>query len=268
VDALVFNSVNALGLSLLLVLELRSSTFQRVLRDRRRMRRNVAFLFTSLGVGALLMHSASWLDVTLPKLHWTSSLWLQVPAVFALGELLNWSLHFAKHQTEFLWRIHCPHHKEDHYSVWLTVHTWAPETLFSGTLINATALMLGCDLLALEIYLLFYSLINTYQHSALPHSLGWLDRWIVSPAYHRHHHGGAQVNFGSTLTVFDRLFGTAKFPRDRYEAVDPPRIDQTPEPFGYVEEMLYPVRPSRWVKSVGNIPPSQLGNAARIEAGS
>jgi sterol desaturase/sphingolipid hydroxylase (fatty acid hydroxylase superfamily) len=249
VDSHVFNAINASGLALLLLLELRASTFQRVLRDSRRMRRNLAFFVSSLITGLLLHRSLAWLAPAVPHLGLRTPLWVQIPVVFLLGELFNWALHYAKHKNAFLWRIHCPHHKEDHYTIWLTVHTYGPEILLSGTLMNAALLALGFDLLALETYLLFYSLNNAYQHSALPHSLGVLDRLIVNPAYHRHHHGGDQVNFGSTLTLWDWVFRTAQFPKSRFEAVNPPLITQTPEPFGFTEEMLYPLVPARWVDS-------------------
>lgn len=262
-DSHVFNALNASGLALLLVLEVRSRTFRKVLGDPRRMRRNLAFLLSSLIVGLLLHRSLAWLAPALPRLSLAAPLWLQIPAVFLLGELFNWALHYAKHHSAFLWRIHCPHHKEDHYSMWLTVHTYGPEVFLSGTVMNATLLMLGFDLFALEAYLLFYSLNNAYQHSALPLSLGFLDRLIVNPAYHRHHHGGDQVNFGSTLTVWDWVFRTVQFPRDRFEAVNPPLIEQTPEPFGFGEEMLYPLIPSRWVESNPNARAPQAEPALR-----
>lgn len=249
VDAQLFNTINTLGLTFLLALELRSHTFRALFRDRRRMQRNAAFLLVSIAVGVLLHRSLGFLSAHLPRLPLEAPLWLALPAVFLLGELLNWALHWAKHHSAFLWRLHCPHHKEDQFSPWLTVHTYGPETLLSGTVINAIILALGFDVLALEIYLLFYSLTNAYQHSSLPHSLGFLDKLVVNPAYHRHHHGGAQVNFGSTLTLWDVVFRTAHFPKSRHELVEPPAIDTTPEPFGFVAEMLYPLRPSQWVET-------------------
>jgi sterol desaturase/sphingolipid hydroxylase (fatty acid hydroxylase superfamily) len=257
VDAQLFSTLNLVGLSLLLGLELTSKPFRRTLSDPQRMRRNLAFLLVSLVVGVLLHRSVEWLEGRLPRLEWGASLWFQLPGVFLLGELINWAVHYAKHKSAFLWRLHSSHHKEDQFTVWLTVHTYGPEILVTGTLMNAIILAAGFDAFALSCYLLFYSLINTYQHSSLPHTLGWLDKLIVNPAYHRHHHGGAQVNFGSTLTVWDAVFRTAMFPRDRREAVQPPAIEQTPEPFGFWQEMLYPWSPSRWVEATPPEPHAQ-----------
>jgi sterol desaturase/sphingolipid hydroxylase (fatty acid hydroxylase superfamily) len=277
-DHTVFNLINAAGILLLLALETRASVFRNVWRDGVRMRRNAAYLVLSVAVGMLLHRTSSFLAPLLPRLIWASwaqqlpgaslPVWLQLPGVFLLGELLNWLLHWAKHKNAFLWRLHCQHHKEDQYSVWLTTHTYAPEVLLSGTIITSLVLMAGFSRTALDCYLLFYSLANLYQHSALPHSLGFLDRLIINPAFHRQHHGGEQVNFGSTLTVWDWVFRTARWPAGRRDLIDPPSIDATPEPFGFVDEMLYPWLPSRWVTSqvIAVTQPAALSRRAGSES--
>ncbi|MEY4583470.1 MAG: hypothetical protein RL701_8173 [Pseudomonadota bacterium] len=251
-DPKLFTALNCAGVVVLLLSELRAPVFRKVLRDPRRMRRNLAYLVASVGV-ALLMHRISaYLPSVLPKNWvWQAPLWLQVPLVFLLAEWMNWLLHWAKHENSYLWRFHCQHHKEDHYSVWLVTHTYAPEFLLSSTLITATVIACGFSRLALDIYLLFYSFVNLYQHSALPHTLGWLDKLIINPAYHRQHHAGERVNFGSTLTIWDALFRTIKRPSSRHDAPNPPSIDASPEPFGFVDEMMYPLSPSRWVEANG-----------------
>jgi sterol desaturase/sphingolipid hydroxylase (fatty acid hydroxylase superfamily) len=249
VDLTVFNTLNCLGIAILLGLELRSAVFRKVLRDPRRMRRNLAYLVVSFGAGWLLHRIAAYLPNVLPDTHWAAPMWVQIPLVFLLAEWMNWMLHWAKHENGYLWRFHCQHHKEDQYSVWLVTHTYAPEMVLSGTLIAATVLGCGLSKFALDVYLLFYSIVNLYQHSALPHSLGWLDKIIVNPAYHRQHHAGERVNFGSTLTIWDFVLFTIKWPSSRRDAVNPPPIDQTPEPFGFVDEMLYPLSPSRWIET-------------------
>jgi len=249
VNATWFNTLNALGITILLLWELRSSVFRRVLRDPKRMRRNLAFLALNVSVALVLHQSTSLLASSLPRLQWTAPLWLQLPLVFLLTELMNWALHKAKHEYDFLWRLHCQHHREDHYSPWLITHTYGPEVLVSGTVMAAMILGLGFSKLALDCYLLFYSLVNLYQHSGLPHSLGALDRLIINPAFHRQHHSGAQVNFGSTLTVWDWVFRSARWPSSRRDLPNPPPLHSQPEPFGFIAEMLYPLRPSRWVSS-------------------
>jgi sterol desaturase/sphingolipid hydroxylase (fatty acid hydroxylase superfamily) len=249
VDSVHFSLINAAGIALILVLEARSEVFRNVLRDPVRMRRNALFLMANLAIALLLHRTVVFMTPVLPKLHWSAPLWIQLPAVFLLAELFNWVIHWAKHQNAFLWRLHCQHHRDDQYTVWLTAHTYGPEVFISGTVMAAFVIACGFHPTALDVYLLFYSLVNLYQHSARPHTLGFLDKLIVNPAYHRHHHGGAQMNYGSTLSVWDWVFGTVVWPVDRHVRINPPPISTSREPFGFVDEMLYPLIPSRWVPS-------------------
>jgi sterol desaturase/sphingolipid hydroxylase (fatty acid hydroxylase superfamily) len=58
-------------------------------------------------------------------------------------------------------------------------------------------------------------------HSNLHWRLGWLEQFIVSPAFHHWHHAGAGdgpegINYASLLPWLDRLFGTHHLPRDRF----------------------------------------------------
>jgi hypothetical protein len=56
---------------------------------------------------------------------------------------------------------------------------------------------------------LFYQF---WVHTTLVPKLGWYDRVFVSPSNHRVHHGqngyAIDVNYGATLILWDRLFGT------------------------------------------------------------
>jgi sterol desaturase/sphingolipid hydroxylase (fatty acid hydroxylase superfamily) len=112
VDLTVFNTLNCLGIAILLGLELRSAVFRKVLRDPRRMRRNLAYLVVSFGAGWLLHRIAAYLPNVLPDTHWAAPMWVQIPLVFLLAEWMNWMLHWAKHENGYLWRFHCQHHKE------------------------------------------------------------------------------------------------------------------------------------------------------------
>jgi sterol desaturase/sphingolipid hydroxylase (fatty acid hydroxylase superfamily) len=64
----------------------------------------------------------------------------------------------------------------------------------------------------------------------------------VSPAYHRvHHTSDARGNYGSVLTLFDVVFGTAVWPPSDI-AGRPVGVEGVIEQ-GFVEEMLLPIRP-------------------------
>lgn len=216
--------------------------------DARRMRRNVAYLVTGLGAGLLLHWLVESIAPRLPTLTWQAPMWVQLVGVFLFAELLSWVLHWAKHENDFMWRLHCQHHRDDRFTPWLVANTYAPEMVLSGVTISCFVLAAGFHPFALDVYLLFYAIANLYQHSSLPYSLGVLDRVIVNPAYHRQHHGGARLNYGSTLSVWDWVFRTIAWPKDRHDATEPLAVEASPEPFGFVAEMLYPFRPARWAR--------------------
>lgn len=247
---LVYNATLFGGLGLLITAELRSQSFRRGAYDRdqpARARRNWAFLVVALAAGNGVQAIGGALRGVLPPtIDWTGYLGLELVGCLLAGELFGWLAHYVKHRHAWLWRFHFPHHRESHYDVWLVTHTHGLEVLFSGSLMFAVLILLGFSASVVQAYLLFYSIANTYQHSAFDLSLGWLDKVIVNPAYHRYHHAvGSQVNYGNTLTVWDVVFGTARFPAGVQAPDVPMGIGPGPEPYGFVDEMLWFLEPAQ-----------------------
>lgn len=218
--------------------------------DRARLRRNAAFLASNFVTMATLNALVGALDPRVPRLlEWRSATALdvviEVSACLLVAELVNWVSHWAKHVHPWLWRFHLQHHVETRYSVNLTLHTHGVEVVVTGALMATLLSLLGFSRLAVDAFTLAYFCANLYKHCGARMSLGALDWIIVGPAYHRLHHArGHQGNYGSVLTVFDVLFRTATFPRpheldDVYTRALGTEGD---EPFGFVDEMLAPVR--------------------------
>lgn len=222
----------------------RSSWWQ----DRRRVRRNAAFLASNLVTMAALNACTRALEGHVPALvTWPTAApagrALEVIACLLVAELVNWGSHWLKHRQPWLWRFHLQHHVETRYSVNLTLHTHGVEVLVTGAAMATLLGLGGFSRFAVDVFTLCYYGSNLYKHSTTRLSLGPLDWLVVSPAYHRLHHArGHAGNFGSVLTVFDVLFGTARFPTgvDREAAFHLPLGVTSPEPFGFVDEMLAP----------------------------
>lgn len=247
-DPVVYTLVAAGGLLLFIGLELRAEGFRSSsFFDRRRVWRNWSFLLGALVAITVVRLVSDALGATLPRpVRWQGPFAVEVVACFLMAELLNWVVHWAKHRHPFLWRFHFQHHRESRYSIWLVTHTHPLEVCVTGTIMSVVLVLSGFSPEAMQTYLLFYSLANTYQHSTFDYSLGPLDWLIVNPAYHRHHHAiGRQGNYGSTLTVWDVVFGTAVFPASR--KADPAlRYGLEPgggEPFGFTEELAWFLEP-------------------------
>jgi sterol desaturase/sphingolipid hydroxylase (fatty acid hydroxylase superfamily) len=74
--------------------------------------------------------------------------------------------------------------------------------------------------------ILCFRLLGSMSHSNTRFSYGWLGEHIfISPQFHRTHHalraaGRRSCNFGTALSLWDILFGTAKFRDNTVETGD------------------------------------------------
>jgi sterol desaturase/sphingolipid hydroxylase (fatty acid hydroxylase superfamily) len=121
------------------------------------------------------------------------------------------------HKIPLFWRLHRVHHTDDFFDISTTVRFHPVEFLVSVPVILALIVGIGIPPLAVIIYELFDVAMAVWSHSnvRLPR---WLDRTIglilVTPDMHRVHHSTYQPetdsNYGATLSVWDRLFGTLR----------------------------------------------------------
>ncbi len=233
----------ALAMLGLIALELRSPRFRAdSFEAGPRRRRNWAFFATSFLPTLVVQSAAAWFQSYLPPLVRPGALPLAVDFVACtlVAELVSWVSHWVKHRHPFLWRFHFQHHREEHFSLWMVTHTHALEVVLSGTALVALLVWLGFSPLAVQFYFALYSVLLTYHHSTHGYSLGWLDRLLVSPAYHRHHHRrDGTGNYGAALTVWDVVFGTAHWPSPEASIAPVGLRPGAREPFGYRKEMLY-----------------------------
>ena len=233
----------ALAMLALVALELREERFRAdTFAPGPRRRRNWAFFAVSFLPTWVVQSEAGWLHSHLSPLLRPGLLPAGVDFVACalVAELATWVFHWVKHQHRFLWRFHFQHHREEHFSVWMVTHTHALEVVVSGSALMLLLVGLGFSPLSVRLYLALYSVGLTYHHSARGYSLGWLDGLIVSPAYHRLHHGReGRGNYAGALTVWDVVFGTAHWPRPETSEAPVGLSPQAREPFGFRREMLY-----------------------------
>ncbi len=166
----------------------------------------------SAGFASLLHHRAPWLAGS-----WTERLptGLVLGATLVLMDGSNWVAHWADHRFTALWRMHALHHSQEELSV-LTSFRAHPLSHLPGFLlasIPAFALA-GHRGLAPQL-VTAYVCLGTIPHANVRWSYGPLGRLLVSPAYHRLHHGVDGVtgmNLGVVLTLWDMMAGRARFP--------------------------------------------------------
>jgi sterol desaturase/sphingolipid hydroxylase (fatty acid hydroxylase superfamily) len=146
--------------------------------------------------------------------------WAQFAVYLLASDFLQWGVHNLLHRVPFLWQFHKVHH---------SIHTmdWAGnfrfhwiELVVYRALLYVPLSLLGGDggpLFAVAVFATFWGHLN---HANLDVDLGRLGYLFNSPRMHLWHHdasdeGGVAKNFGIVLSLWDWLFGTAWWPRER-----------------------------------------------------
>ncbi len=223
--------------------------------------------------GVLVFAGLSWLQIQLHvymPASWRSVVslqpwWLQALEIIALSDFLVYWGHRWQHQSAFLWRFHAVHHSAEHLD-WLAAHREHPlDTVYTLTLINAPALLLGFDLAPLAGFLAFRGFWAIVIHSNVSFRLGWLGTIIGSPQLHHWHHHQARDsgNYANISPLMDVLFGT-------HRAVDSePHLGlDHPGPTNYLAHLVIPLLPTprnpQVMPSQGAAPEAGLLGAGRL----
>jgi sterol desaturase/sphingolipid hydroxylase (fatty acid hydroxylase superfamily) len=130
---------------------------------------------------------------------------------FFLYDFFYYWAHRAGHEVNILWAAHSTHHSSEEFNM-ATAMRQSATTVFYVWVFYLPMAVLG---IPVEVFVpvsfasLFYQF---WVHTTLVPKLGWYDRVFVSPSNHRVHHGqngyAIDVNYGATLILWDRLFGT------------------------------------------------------------
>jgi sterol desaturase/sphingolipid hydroxylase (fatty acid hydroxylase superfamily) len=136
-------------------------------------------------------------------------------AISLLDFTLYW-IHRGQHGLDWLWPTHVWHHTI-HHLYWLSMFRVSLVHLACYAVPQA-AIMLLFQMSAGEIAAasVVAVLFDFWVHSNITVNLGRLERYLVTPRYHRIHHASdrrMRKNLAFVLTLWDRLFGTYLDPR-------------------------------------------------------
>lgn len=131
--------------------------------------------------------------------------------------VLAWDLgfywmHRLHHTFPALWSVHVIHHEGEHFNLSLGIrNAW----LSSLTTLPFTSIPLALIGMPLPVFVAVSTVhytVQFYNHNGIVGRSGWLERFFVTPAHHRVHHGHnpeyRDRNFGGTFLVWDKLFGS------------------------------------------------------------
>ncbi len=157
-------------------------------------------------------------------------------SLYLAYELAYWANHWLSHRVPLLWEFHKVHHSAESLSMITNFRVHPVDTI---VFYNMVAVTTGFTAAALGfalgrpvdpytaggtnlIVFLTSTVLTNLQHSHLWISLpGRWGRVVLSPAHHQIHHSTDtrhhNRNFGSTLALFDTLFGTLHLPTAQRE---------------------------------------------------
>lgn len=147
--------------------------------------------------------------------------------LFVVDDFLRFNAHRLEHRVAFLWELHKVHHSATVLN-FVTAERQHPVSLF----LTSVLLISGAVIVNLIFVKLFgraikpaywiganvFWVASNFLASALRHSPVWisfgpnLEQWLISPAQHQIHHSDKpehfDKNYGSTLAIWDRVFGS------------------------------------------------------------
>lgn len=154
-----------------------------------------------------------------------------VPAAVAAHSFALYWLHRAMHAVPLLWRVHRVHHADRALDLSTAFRHHPLEAIVTLPVRLGVVLALGLPVwaaLAADGVMLAGSLLK-HMDARLPPGIDRaLGLVLATPRLHRLHHSvypaETDSNFGNTLIVWDRLFGTLRLPSGALDEASPGRI--------------------------------------------
>ena len=148
--------------------------------------------------------------------------------LFLLVEFVYYWHHRASHTVRWLWATHSVHHSPTRFNLTAGIRLGWTAGISGHFLFYVPLALIGFHPLAIAAILGANLGYQFFIHSELVPRLGPLEWILNTPTHHSVHHASNEEcldkNFGGTLIVFDRLFGTfAAPPKEeplRYGLVD------------------------------------------------
>lgn len=151
--------------------------------------------------------------------------WIAAPATVLAYSFANYAIHVLMHRTPPLWRLHRVHHSDTVLDVSTGFRTHPAAFVVSAVWVASVAAVLGLMPWVVMACETLEALVGVASHAnlRLPDRLDQCLRWVVvTPNMHSLHHSAhrpeTDSNYGTVLTLWDRMFGTYRDrPADGYD---------------------------------------------------
>ncbi|EKA61575.1 hypothetical protein B277_06824 [Janibacter hoylei PVAS-1] len=119
--------------------------------------------------------------------------------------------HRLAHESRWMWAVHVVHHSSERYNLSTALRQPVAEGFTMVVPYGLLALM-GIPPRYIEDARAINLIYQFWIHTEAVRSIGWLEKVLNTPSHHRAHHGSQRqyldINHGSILILWDKLFGT------------------------------------------------------------
>jgi sterol desaturase/sphingolipid hydroxylase (fatty acid hydroxylase superfamily) len=135
--------------------------------------------------------------------------------------------HRVSHMFRWWWALHSVHHAQRQMTFWSDDRNHLLDDLIAFLWFGVIALAIGVPPMQFPLLVLVLRFVESLSHANARVSFGLVgERLLVSPRFHRAHHGvlafgPRSCNYGAVLPWWDMLFGTADFSPEFVSTGDP-----------------------------------------------
>lgn len=141
--------------------------------------------------------------------------WLAIALGVLAIDLFAYVMHRLMHTVPFLWALHHVHHSDLEIDFTTTVRHHPLEALAAAVMLSGAAMAFGISPESVVVHQIVAMVLDFAEHSNLQiaHRLdGAIRLVLVTPDMHVVHHSALKretdSNYGTVLSLWDRLFGT------------------------------------------------------------
>lgn len=157
-------------------------------------------------------------------------------------EFLYYWIHRLSHNSSFLWRFHSVHHGAERVYWGNSGRFHLIDGLLGNMAYFIPIIILGCDEKTIAIILTFSALSGTLEHVNIEFNSGILKYIFNTAEHHRWHHSKviseSNKNFGKALIIWDLIFGSFHFKKDKKP--NQIGVDQESVPNSFLKQSIYP----------------------------
>ena len=155
--------------------------------------------------------------------------------------------HRLSHVFDWWYALHAVHHAQRQMTFWSDDRNHLLDDIIGFVWQTAIALLIGIPPMQFPLLILVLRFLESLSHANARLSFGWLgERLLVSPRFHRAHHGLTaaghdSLNYGAILPWWDMLFRTADFNRT-FVATGDPTAEEALATGGYIAQHTVSLR--------------------------